>query len=144
MNAAGATENKRTRNEPSATAVLRVAGKDFDVDAAVRLLGDQRIDQVWRRGMKLPLGRIAEVSGISLKIWEGPTTSWKELAAAVKERRPLIDFCRRAGAEVELDIGIDHNVSAPTLGVRFPPHFLRVLATCGLDLVISTYLTDDE
>jgi hypothetical protein len=144
VSAASATEEKSAGNPPSATAVLRVAGKDFDVDAVVTFLNGQTIDQVWRRGMKLPLGRIAEVSGISMKLWAGPATSWKELGEAVKEQRPLVDFCRRAGAEVELDIGIDHNIRAATLGVRFPPRFLRTLATSGLDLVISTYLTDDE
>jgi hypothetical protein len=122
--------------------VLRIAGKSLDVDALLATVPKARIDQVWHRGQPNRLGRVSPASGISVTIWEGPTTAkWKGLLAAMKRHQRLVARAQKSGASAELDIGIDHDVNSPTLGVRFPPPLLELLSVSSVDLVVSTYLS---
>jgi hypothetical protein len=126
-------------------AVIRCGGEAADADKLVAAFRGHAIDRVWRKGMPGRKGQALTTSGVTLPLWEGrPDDSWSELVSALKKLAPSLSAAKRLGANCELDLGIEHRVTSPTVGLRFPVAVVQVFGELELDLSISNYLTSSE
>lgn len=127
------------------TAVLRVAGESFDVDAFLASHPDIEPEAVWHRGEDRHGGRTNSRSGFNLSVAEGAT--WTLLAEETLERlRTLgtaLEDARRAGASMEIDFALFVGAREPVEALLQPAQ-LALLAEANVQLRVSAYPVSDE
>ncbi len=132
----------RKEHEFGMSAVLRVGGRDVDVEACASWMPPSvRIERVWRAGEVGRRGTINETSGFSASLSEA-------------EGRQLVEEARQAFAEIADRVGdlvtaggraeLDFAVFVGPLEARSlvaEPEFLGELSRRGVRLLVSAYPT---
>jgi hypothetical protein len=128
--------------------VLRVAGRDFDVDAYLRR---GRLDPVavYRRGepkfKTKPRGAKVRCSGCNILVSDRDFSDFpgqlREAVAFLKRNGSAVRALRRRpGVEqASLDFGVERRPTAIVETDRFPEELIRLAGTLGLALALSRY-----
>jgi hypothetical protein len=128
--------------------VLRVAGREFDVDAYIQR-GALVPSAVYRRGEArfptLPRARTNSRSGFSIVVSKRPFSDFEgqvreALAFLEKERRAVQALRRRKGVEgATLDFGVERRPDVAVQVQGFPEDLVRLAGQLGLALDLSFY-----
>jgi hypothetical protein len=128
--------------------VLRVAGRDFDVDAYL-LRGVLVPVSVYRRGEArfptLPRARKNVLSGFSVLVSRNKLSDLADqvkdaLTFLARHRRAIRALRRRKGVEsATLDFGLPHRPEVAEEGHVFPESLVRLAAELGLALELSFF-----
>lgn len=128
--------------------VLRVAGRELDVDAYIKR-GALIPSAVYRRGEArfptLPRARTNAKSGFNIVISKKPFSDFEgQVREAVtfleKQRRAIQALRRRHGVEgAVLDFGVERRADAAVQVQVFPEDLVRLAGQLGLALELSFY-----
>jgi len=135
------------------TCVLRVAGREFDVDAYIKR-GALVPSAVYRRGEArfptLPRARTSSKSGFNIVVSKRPFADFAgQVRDAVtfleKERRAIQALRRRNGVEgATLDFGVERRPEAVVQVQVFPEQLVRLAGQLGVELALSFYPEPDQ
>lgn len=128
--------------------VLRVAGREFDVDAYIKR-GALVPSAVYRRGEArfptLPRARTNSRSGFNVVVSRKPFSDFDgQVRDAVtflgKQRRAIQALRRRDGVDgASLDFGVERRADAAVQCQAFPEDLVRLAGELGLGLELSFY-----
>jgi hypothetical protein len=128
--------------------VLRVAGREFDVDAYIKR-GALVPSAVYRRGEArfptLPRARTNARSGFNIVVSKRPFSDFEgqvreALVFLEKQRRAIQALRRRDGVEgATLDFGVERRPDAAVQVQGFPEELVRLAGQLGLALELSFY-----
>jgi hypothetical protein len=131
---------------PAFSTVLRIFGRDFDVDAFVRRHQALAPVATWRIGEARLGGRKNVDSGLSLAVEDG--ASWiqrlPDLRVAGIALEALAADARRSGAAAELDIAMAVGGSSYTTSISLTSSQMEALARLGIVVTVSAYPVSDQ
>ena len=139
--------------------MLRVGGKDFDVDAYLREHPCETV-RVWRKGEAVfpksqPKGRKNEDSGLNMEVSNAERNDLDgEIEGAISfledevnhhEIQDLIGYPGVEGGTLDFGIDLKDLSEYPLQSFTFPPNLLSLAGDLGLCLEVSLYpCWDDE
>lgn len=131
---------------PAFSTVLRIFGRDFEVDAFLRRYQALAPSAVWRMGEVRLGGRKNFDSGLSLAVEDG--ASWIQMVPDLRVAGIALDAlvadARRSGAAAELDIAMAVGGSSYTASISLSSSQLEALARLGVVVTVSAYPVSEQ